>query len=362
MKTSAGATFILVTARRVARADFDGTLRSAESAARPAGASAAEAVRAALALGGKAARETWVLDASLWTQRVNLGAAQVAGLTPEQLGRALSFEVEPFSGIPVTGSATGFHEAGDGMFDVVQMPHAECDAIARAVASAGGQLAGIAHPGVAPEDEEALLEWWPHQVARTAGGPVVTPPVPEPWPHRFLAAGMALEVAAIVFLLVIAGWNGGQRKTYERCIAEFAAATRELDAANTQNEVLRAELATFEKQDIQREQIQARRGSLLALMNALAATCGEEVVVRALAAEGPSSIVVSGHSLEASAVDEMSIVLTQSLRAAGWTAQPRSKTGLRNLSTGGPWEFSLVLMHEEAARAQAVQLSQHTRE
>ena len=153
-----------------------------------------------------------------------------------------------------------------------------------------------------------------------------------------------------------------QRKTYTDRSAEFAVAARELDTANKQNEALRKELATLEKQDKQREQVHARRGALLALLNALASTRGEDVVVRTLAAEGPSSIVVSGLSIEAGAVDEMSIVLTQSLRAAGWTAQPRSKTGKKNMASGGPWEFSLVLTHEEAARAKAIQLSQRSEE
>jgi hypothetical protein len=362
MKAGAGSTFILVTAHRVARADFDGALRSAKSAPRPVGASAAEAVRAALALGGKAARETWVLDTHLWTQEVKLNPAQVAGLTPDQLGRALAFEAEPFSGIPVGESATGFRDAGGGTFNVVQMPRADRDAIVRAVASAGGQLAGIAHPGSAPEDDEALLEWWPQHPARIAATPRITPPAPEPSPHRFLVTGIALTAAAVVLVFALAGWNAVQRKIHMQSNAEFAAAARELDAANKQNDALRKELATLEKQDKQREQVHARRGALLALLNALATTRGEEVVVRALTAEGPSSLVVSGLSLEAGAVDELSIVLTQQLRAAGWTAQPRSKTGKRNLPSGGPWEFALVLTHEEAAQAQAVQLSQRATE
>lgn len=355
---AAATTFILITANRVARADFDGGLRSAKSAARPAG----DAVRAALALGGKAARETWVLSADVWAQEVKLSAAQVAGLSQEQLGRALSFEAEPFSGIPVAESATGFRDGGGGVFQVVQMPRAERDAIVRAVASAGGQLAGIAHPGSAPEADEALLEWWPRQAALIASAPAITPPAPEPSPHRFLVTGVALAVAAIVLLFVVAGWNAARRKNYQARNAEFAAAARELDTANKQNDALRKELATLEKQGKQREQVHARRGALLALLNTLAASRPEDVVVRGLTAEGPSSLVVSGLSLEAGAVDELSIVLTQQLRAAGWSAQPRSKTGRKNMASGGPWEFALVLTHEEAARAQAVQLSQNTGE
>ena len=80
--------------------------------------------------------------------------------------------------------------------------------------------------------------------------------------------------------------------------------------------------------------------------------------MRGIQSEGPSTLIVSGLSLEAGAVDEMSIVLSQNLRAAGWTAQPRQKTGKRDLSSGGPWEFSLALTHDEAEHPQPMRLSQ----
>jgi hypothetical protein len=358
----AAATFLLITPNRVARADFDGPLRASNSAPRPAGTSAAEAVRIALTLAVKAAaRETWVLSTDTWTQEVKLNAAQIAGLTPEQLGRALAFEAEPFSGIPVSDSATGFREEG-GRFNVVQMPRAELDGIARAISGAGGRLSGVAHPGIAPEDDDALLEWWGLQPARVASAPVIAPPASEPSRNRFLIAGLAFEAAAIALLFLLAGWNAVQRRICEGRNAEFAAVTQELDAANKRNDTLRKELAIFEKQEEQREQVDARRGAVLALLNTLASSRLEDVVVRGLTAEGPSSVVVSGLSLEAGAVDELSIVLTQQLRAAGWTAQPRSKTGKKNMANGGPWEFALVLTHEEAARAQSTQLSQRSAE
>jgi len=355
---AATSTFILITANRIARADFNGGLLSAKTAPSPAGVSTGEIMRAALALGGKVAKETRVLSTEVWAQEVKLNPAQVAGLTLEQLGRALSFEAEPFSGIPVAESATGFRDEGGGTFNVVQMPRTELDAVARATAAAGGQLAGVHHCSNPPESDETLLEWWKLQPARIAETPVLTPRAPEPSPHRFLIAGIALEALAIVFLLLAFGWNAVQRKSFESRNAEFTTAARELDAANKQNDALRKELAALEKQDRQRAQVHTRRGALLALLNTLAASRPDDVVVRSLAAEGPSSVIVSGLSLESGAVDDMSIALTQQLRAAGWTVQPRSKNGKKNLPNGGPWEFTLLLTHEEAVRAQAVQLSQ----
>ena len=211
----------------MARADFDGGLRAWKVASRPTGASAAEAVRAALALGGKAQNTAWVLSEELWTQKVPLSSAQVAGLSPEQLGRALSFEVEPFSGIPAGESIIGFHNTGDGSFDVVEMSRIDRDAIQRAVESTGAKLAGITHPGHAPQDEETLRTWLLDLLPRLQAGslPLITPPAPAPSPNRFLITGIALGAAALLILFGSAGWTAMQRKDLERRNSELAAAS-----------------------------------------------------------------------------------------------------------------------------------------
>jgi hypothetical protein len=344
-------TFLLIAPGRVGRADFAGDLRMARSAPCAPGTPVADAARAALALGGAPSRETWVLSSGVWAQEVRLSPAQVAGLSPEQLGRALCFEAEPFSGIAAGESAAGYRSTEGGVFLVAQMRRAELDAAARAIAAAGGRLAGVAHPGSVPEDEEALMEWWRGQPARMGSVPMIAPPAPGPSPHRFLAAGIALEAAALLLLFAGWGWHAAQRGQYERRQAEFAAVAGELDAVQRAAASLRGEIAAIEEKKVRRAGIHARRGSLLALLDALAASCPDDVVVRGLAMEGPSGIVVSGLSLDASAVEELSIVLTARLRGAGWTAQPRSKTARQALADGGPWEFSMLLVQEDSLPA-----------
>lgn len=360
MKRATASTIIVVTASRIARADFEGGAMNARVAPRAADASSVDSVRAALALGGRAAGKTWVLSRDVFVQTVSLNPAQTAGLTPDQLGRALSFEVEPFSGFSLAEAVVAFHEDAPGAFTVIEMPRSDREAIVRAVAGAGGKLAGITHAGKAPEDDEALRAWLADFLLRLEGGalPLITLPAPAPSPHRFLIAAIALEAAALFFLIACASWTAWQRKGLEHRNAELTAASRELDAANKQTVVLKKELAALDKERDQRERVIARRGALLALLNGLAATHNQDVVVRGIETEGASSLIVSGLSLEAGAVDEMSIVLTQSLRAAGWTAQPRHKTGKKNLPSGGPWEFSLTVTHEEAVRAPDIQISQ----
>lgn len=357
MITDSPATFILITPNRVVRAEFDGSIRTSRSAARPLAGSLADAVRVALGLGGKPSRRTWVLTREVWEQEIKLSANQTAGLTPEQLERALSFEAEPFSGIPVMESATGFRDKGAGVYLVAQISTLDRDGVAQAVAGAGGMLAGLVNPGPAPEDDEALIEWWPTQLVRLASAPVIAPAPPAPSPRRFLVGGIIAEAAVIALLVVLGVVSAIERKVNESRFAEGAAASKELDATTRQNDALRKQIAALEKQAGQRAEIRARRGAVLALLEAVAARRSEDVVVRTLTAEGPSSIVISGLALEAEAVDEFVIVLTQALREVGWTAQPRSKVGRRFSPTGGPWEFSIVVSHAEVAPKTGVQLS-----
>ncbi|RYD82789.1 MAG: hypothetical protein EOP84_08905 [Verrucomicrobiaceae bacterium] len=297
-----------------------------------------------------------------WTQRITLNPAQVAGLSPEQLRRALSFEVEPFSGIPVADSVIGFTQNKDGAFTVVELSRIDHDAIQRAITTEGGTLAGITHPGTAPQDEEALKEWLTELLPRLNSGavPLIAPPPPAPSPKRYLVAGIALEAAALLILTASATLTAVQKKSYERRQAELTNASRQLAAANQSIAALQTQLKSIDEGQAHRERLYARRGALYAALDGLARICPDDVILQEIKAEGPSTLLVSGLSLEAQAVDELSIVLTQNLRAAGWTAQPRKKTGKKTLISGGPWEFSLALTLDETKRVQPLQLSQTT--
>jgi hypothetical protein len=353
-------TLILVTGSGIGRADFEDGLRAWKTGPRLIGASWTEAVRAAFALGGKASGGVWVLSEEVWSQEVSLGPAQIAGLTLEQLGRALSFEVEPFSGIPLTESAVGFHQRDHGVFEVVEMSRIDRDAIGRLAKEAGGKLAGITHPGTVPADEEALHSWLAHWPARLDEGalPLIRPPAPAPSPNRFLITGLLLEAAALFLLFFHAGWTTMQRKNLERRNAELNAANRAIEDEIKQVAAPKKELAALEKQEVLRQRVAVRRCALLAVLDGLAIARQEDVVVHGIQAGDASNLIVSGLSLEASAVDEMSIILTQNLRATGWIAQPRHKTGMKTLPSGGPWEFSLAVTHEEAAALKQAQPDQ----
>lgn len=342
------ATVLIVTSSRVLRSDGGGTHAWKEGPRRM-GSTLGEAVREALALGGRATAGTWVLSDDLFAQKVVLNPAQVAGLSREQLNRALSFEVEPFSGIGVDEAVVGFVDRGGGTFDVVEMPKVDRDGVLRAITESGGRTGGIAHTAAVPTEEAALRRFLDEAKARLEVNltPVIEPPAPLPSPYRFVALGIAFAAAALGLILALTAWNALQIAVYTRAQEELGLAARDLAAANQQNEALRKDLATLEQQEVQYRRIAQRRDSLPALLRGVAATRPEDVIVRGMVAEGPSVLVVDGVSLEAEAVDEFSVVLTHSLRSAGWTAQLKQKTGLRRLTNGGPWEFAITLTHEE---------------
>ncbi|NDD64081.1 MAG: hypothetical protein EBZ36_08910, partial [Acidobacteria bacterium] len=193
----------------------------------------------AASLGPKLSQPVWVLTAEVWTQEVRLSPAQISGLTPDQLERALSFEAEPFSGISAMEGATGFHDLGGGTFAVAQIPRSDRDSILHALKAVGAKPIGIAHPGIVPEGDEALLDWWPRLAAGLSSLPVIAPPAPEPSPHRFLVAGIATAAVAAGLLLALGLWNAFERAVYEQRLAQLTAASRQLAEQNKQNEAIR---------------------------------------------------------------------------------------------------------------------------
>lgn len=351
MKHSAASTIVAVATNRIMRATpGDGGL-DFKSAPRPPGEPFGDSVSAALAL-GKSSGAVWVLGEEIFAQRVTLNPAQIAGLTSGQLERALAFEVEPFSGIPMVEGAIGFRDEGGGAFAVVEMPRSGRDAVLKAVAAAGGKLAGIAHATDVPATDEAARAWLETCISQLDAGalPTITPPAAAPSPHRFLYTGMALAAAAFGIVFLLTGWYSLQRKNLETLNTAFGTATRDLTSVNRRIEELGKEQAALEQGNNTRDGVVVRRGSILALLKALATHRSDEVVVREIKSEGPSGLVLSGLALEAGAVDELGIILTQSLRGVGWSVQPRHKTGTNRLPNGGPWEFSLIVSHWEDTR------------
>lgn len=115
----------------------------------------AEAVGAALALGGRPAARVLVLCEELWCQSVTLPGVQTDGLSPQETAQALQFEVEPFSNLAPSESVVGHRvspqSGGMKLYWVVECSRHDLAAIRDVVSKAGGRLIGVSHPGGIPE-------------------------------------------------------------------------------------------------------------------------------------------------------------------------------------------------------------------
>ena len=234
MKRKDTSTIVIVTGRNILRADFRDGLCQWKSAARQAGTSVTEGFSAAMALGGQGAGTLWLLSDEWFSQTIQLNPAQVAGLSEAQMTRALAFEAEPFSGIPMAGAALAFHKKGEGSFDVVAVPVEIRDRLLGTATAKGAVLEGIARTDVPPEDEESLRKWlydWSGRL-ETGGAPVIGAPAAPPSPKRFQMAAVVMAIAAVLLLAAGKWWITSETRELRKRNAEFTSAANELSTVN----------------------------------------------------------------------------------------------------------------------------------
>lgn len=335
-------------ARQILRADLIDGRWNVRTADRPAGTSAAEAFSAAIALTEIPAGKVWLISDEWFSQTLDMNPAQTAGLTDDQLRRALSFESEPFSGVPMTSACLGFHQAGTGAFEVIVIPLELRD---RLIGIAGSGFAGIAYANPPPAEQSKAEEWCIRLLSDLEEGrrPFVGPPKPQPSPHRFRRLALGLEAAALVLLAAASWWIQRETKALKAVHGQYSSLARELNATRLQTQARAAEIETLRKESKALDYANGRRLSLPLLLQGLSVQKLDEIVVREIKTSGPSASEVHGVALTSDAVDELALVLKESLRGAGWMVCPAHKKALKRLANGGPWEFSLSFVHEESA-------------
>jgi len=353
MKAPQHSILVVVCRRGVLRADFHEGGFDWKNAARQNGTSVTEGFAAALALGGQSHGAVWLLSDEWFSQTIQLNPAQVAGLSHAQLRRALSFEAEPFSGIPMSGAALDFRKTGEGGFDVLEIPAETRDRLFEKALERGCQLKGIAFSEAPPEEGAALRRWLADWMERLESGqvPCVGAPVTPPSPKRFQAASVWMAIAAAVLVCAAKWWLSSELASLRQKNAEFSNAANDLATVNRSIQEVTHEIDTLRTELESVNAVATRRLSIPALLHGIAVQHKDEVVIRKIETDGPSSSILHGVSLTSDAVDELGIVLKESLRGAGWSVFPRKKSGLKKLPNGGPWEFSLTVIHQEAAHA-----------
>ncbi len=151
-------TILLITPDQLVRADLNPRrlprVRGVYAGPRPAVDDFPLLVETALRLGGRRQGSVWVLSTDFWTQTLALPAQTTAGVKNDELGRALGFEAEPFSGLSALETIVGYvPQPGHGaerFFWLTQVPRTLLEQVEYVVERAGGRLAGLGHPGGVP--------------------------------------------------------------------------------------------------------------------------------------------------------------------------------------------------------------------
>ena len=255
-------------------------------------------------------------------QRVNLPAAQVAGLSDAELATALAFEVEPFSGIARGAGEMAWRACEEGdparrSFDVVQIRAVDLAAeLKRARAEKRRVKFVTAVPDEARGETVADL---PRIPARTTGG--------------FRAHPLALWGAFC--LLVAAGaaseWSGLRLevRALRRDVAARQTLQAEKDGLASRAAALRREAADLRRRRQEEAAAQARAAVLRAagreLLEAVPSACRDESVVRGIkSGEHAFDFNLTGVALSPEAATRTVTRLAEALaaRRSGWSVKP----------------------------------------
>lgn len=257
-------------------------------------------------------------------QRVNLPAAQVDGLSPDELAAALGYEVEPFSGIPraegvLAWKPMGGPDATRRVFDVVQIRRTD---LAKVVAE--GRKAKRTVRAVTAPPETAIgetIDVLPWIVLARSGA----------FAGLFRHPGAWWGAACVVAAVVLAG-DYVQIRRETATLREQVFVQRRLqgekDALNRKLDDLRRELKTcqetWERAANAQRDVAALRAAWRDLLAAVSDACRDEVVVKEIRATGPFAMELAGVALSAEAAGRMVVRLTNALQRArtGWRVQP----------------------------------------
>ncbi len=272
-------------------------------------------------------------------QRVNLPAAQVANLSEAELRAALSFEIEPFSGIPQAASRMAWKrvnapDAARAVFDVVQIRTSDlAGEVAKARAAKRAVRAVTAPPEAALGETLEMLPWIPLKAARAL-----------PRSGLFVAA---LGGAVLLLALVWDFWHvAGERRALLRAVAEQRVLQHDKDgllAKISAAQQAAANLRTARMETARAQQnAEVLRAAWRVLLEAVPKACRDESVLKSLSATGAYSAELAGLALSPDAATRTFVRLTDALKPpkSGWRLTPGA---IQAPAAGGTVHFSCTL-------------------
>lgn len=255
-------------------------------------------------------------------QRVNLPAAQVAGLAEAELATALAFEIEPFSGVPRAEGELAWRacpdpDAARRVFDVVQIRRTDLAAAVDQARREGRRVTAIT--AVPDEARGERAEDLPCIPVRGKG-------VLKTHPYLLWSAVCLLAAGFFAAEGVRLAAEVGRLR---RDVAERRGLQSEKESLEAKAAGLRRQAAEIRGRRAEEAKAQARAGMLRAagriLLEAVPGACGDDSVVRAI---GPGEDVfdlrLSGVSLSPETATRTVSRLTAALAAprSGWTVKP----------------------------------------
>ena len=301
-----------------------------------------------------------LLDAEAWCQPIDLPAAQLDGLPPDQLQNLLGLEAEAFSAIPQRTSRIAWtlspEHDGSRTARILQLAAADCDALAAAARRARLRLLGISHPAFLLPDAPA---WDPAAAAAawrardpSAAFPLVPPPPPPDSPRRNAAVAAALlaavlAAAGIHWLAASAALRSATAEHDLRSArqAQSLALQRDLKTIRDSTAALRTRLDNARNAAAR---LDAARDACPALLRALADSLPSEVLVQTLDSPAPFALEVRGLAAAVPPYHDALLALSRSLPPAVHLV-PGDLTALHRLGNGGPWTFAFQLLPAEDA-------------
>ena len=259
--------------------------------------------------------------AACFRQRVNLPAAQVAGLTDEELASALCFEIEPFSGIARSDGQLAWKRAEGGdvtraVFDVVQIRTRDLqDEVAKQRAAKRSVRAVTAVPDAATGETVERLPWIPLKAAGTGASRLV-------WLVGIAGALVVLALGGEYWRLSRNVRNLSREVAAQRVLqAERNQLTAKLTALQREADAIRA--ARMESARAQ-QNADVLRAAWRVLLEAVPKACRDESVLKTMTATGAYSAELTGLALSPEAATRTFVRLTEELKPpkSGWRLTP----------------------------------------
>lgn len=234
-------------------------------------------------------------DKAAFRQRLKMAAVQVAGLSADDLARALAYEVEPFSGIPAAEA--------DLAFVVVEDPD----------------------PAVRVYDIAVVRR----RKGNSHGGEPLS---------RFVRPALFFGLALLLVAGADFGWlkwrmadlsqQCARREPLQRRLRQVASVTRSAQDETANLRAARAAAAAAQ------ENFARRRAAFPELLQALAGVCGGRAVVRELRmVDAPFELTVRAVAPGANAAASVTVEMAKALGPKGWQVESGPITARREGST-----------------------------